>query len=110
MLLVIKFLNDKNIEKSRKCFIIICLCIGAVTPYYEIYRGIYYTFINPQIIVKDEIQTLNNKIKKGNVMKILTMNDIIPNYGHYNNYGTLNPKEEIFFKYLSKINKIKTTK
>ena len=110
MLLVIKFLNDKNIEKSRKCFIIICLCIGAVTPYYEIYRGIYYTFVNPQIIVKDEIQTLNNKIKKGNVMKILTMNDIIPNYGNYNNYGTLNPKEEIFFKYLSKINKIKTTK
>ena len=102
MLFIIKFLNDNNIKKIKKSYLIICLCIGAITPFFEIYRGIYYSLIDKKNIIKDEIYTLNNKIDKNNESQLLTTTDFIPNYGNYKNYGTINPNKQIFFKYLVK--------
>ena len=102
MLLITKFLASEDIKLKNKITLIICLCIGAITPFFEIYRGIFLSKIAPTLKIKDEIYTLNNKINERNKYTLLTRLNIDASYGNYKNYGAFNPKEQIFFKYLSK--------
>ena len=96
--MVIQFLYEAAVRKADlalKTILGVCLFIGACTPACEIARGVYYVFINPnQLITKDYVHTLNNKI---DINK-----DWVMDVGDYKNYGCMNPEKSIFFKYLSR--------
>ncbi|MBR6127838.1 hypothetical protein IKQ21_09155 [bacterium] len=95
---VIKFLFEKSeckVDVFLKTVVGIFLFVGLATPACEIARGVYYTFYNNnQLLTKDYVQTLNNKIT--------TDSDWVNDVGDYKNYGCLEPEKSLFFKYLSR--------
>ena len=101
--LVVKYLLFSN-NKVCKVILSIALLLGMVTPIFEFSRGIFVSYIfNLEKVVKDDIFTLNNKIRKDCKRQVLTTTDALAiNFGNYKNYGAVDLDKHIFFKYLAK--------
>lgn len=102
--LVMRYLFDNKRIIFGKVLISIALMLGMVTPCFEFYRGYYIKYLNPvEPSIKDEIKTLNNKIRRNCQKELLTTTDAKQsNYGNYKNYGAVDLDKQIFFKYLAK--------
>ncbi len=102
MVLVIKFLFDKSANKTAKIILAVLLLIGICTPYSTFYRG-FYVMLHPNIEtpVKNDIVTLNNKIKRPCIYQLTNPNDITKIYTNFCNYGTLDADNTVFFKYFA---------
>ena len=96
--MVIRFLFEETKSKTDvvlKVLLGVFLLAGACTPLCEITRGLYYVFFNhEQLITKDFVGSLNNKIDEEK--------DWVMDVGDYKNYGCFNPEKSVFFKYLSR--------
>lgn len=103
MFLILQFLFDKEASKILKTLLVCLLIAGSVTPLLEFQRGIYATFHKgEEDYFKDRIGTLNNRIKQPCKDERTGVNDKVENWANYCNYGSINPKATIFFKYFGK--------
>ena len=103
MIFVIKYLVQNN-NKTVKLFLCTILFFGALTPEMEFFRSFYNDiFAKKDTLIKDNIKTYNNKIEpKSCKYEISSGTDTLTNIENHCNYGSFDPKEHIFFKYLSK--------
>lgn len=102
MVLVIKFLFDNSANKTSKIILAILLLIGICTPYSTFYKGFYVMLHqNIETPVKNDIVTLNNKIKRPCIYQLTNPNDITKIYTNFCNYGALDADNTIFFKYFA---------
>ena len=60
---IFRFIFEKGQKTLAKALLILLLIIGAVTPGFEFFRGLYFVQKHHQLnLVADEIYTLNQKI------------------------------------------------
>ncbi|MBR2525412.1 hypothetical protein IKE67_02990 [bacterium] len=101
--LVIKYLFSNKISKILKTVISIALLFGMVTPTIEFYRGYHLIYMNSKnLLLKDNIKTLNNKIEKNTKRIKIETGENLQNFVIYKNYGAVDLNKQIFFKYLAK--------
>lgn len=103
MLFIIKTLLDNQTNKITKIIISIAIIIGSITPILEFHRGIYFTFHKNEVsYIKNDIGSLNNKIKKPCQRVLSSERYFLYNPINYCNYGCTEPNDTIFFKYLAR--------
>lgn len=103
MVFIIKFLFDNKATMAFKKLLILCLLIGAVTPVFEFYRAIRYTYFDyAEAPIKDNFITLNNKTDDWCELRWFYMGNNMFGVLNYCNYASTAPAKEVFFKYLAK--------
>ncbi len=99
-LILTEIKNNQKLIKICRQLIIICFIIGTVTPMFEIVRGVTYSS-DRNCIIKDEIKTLNNGINS-ELAEIMLKRDYMTKLDqYYLNYGSLEPNNYPFWKYLA---------